>query len=328
MKLSKAIRRYVEWKRFCGRSFVTGEQVLTDFLVFVGDLDVSELTKGHTSRYLRRRRMRVATWQGKYAVLDQFFRHWAHRGEVRALPLPRPRRVPQIVALPHIYSRAQIRKLLDTIELTQRWVNCIIDVKTFRAFLLFLYGTGAYVGEALRLRTSDVDLEGGIVTVRRVAGALERTLPISGHVRKVLREYKNAMPESYRASQTFFVDRLGRSLNPTTVGKTFERLRRKAGIFRIDGFRTQPRLHDFRHTFAVHSLTSWLNQGKDLRRMLPALSAYLGLTKLTSTERYLRMMPERFRPQLAALVGSQARVAPNALPMKTSYRIKPLVDLR
>jgi hypothetical protein len=88
--------------------------------------------------------------------------------------------------------------------LNQRSLNCIIDAKTLRAFLLFLYGTGAYVGEALRLRTTDIDLEEGIVKVRRVAGARERTLPVAGYIRNVLLSYRNALPESYRTSQAFF----------------------------------------------------------------------------------------------------------------------------
>lgn len=303
MKLSGAIRRYVEWKRFCGRSFIAGEQVLRGFLGFTGDIDLSEVTKKQVFLYLRGQRIRVATWENKYGVLALFFRHWSQRGQLRVLPLPPHRPVPQTLFVPHVYSRTQIRKLLATVPLNQHSLNCMIDAKTFRAFLLFLYGTGAYVGEALRLKTADVDLQQGIVKVRRVAGARERTLPIAGKIHRVLQEYRSALPESYRTSQAFFVDNLGKSLNPTTVSKMFQKLRRRAGIYRTDGLRTRPRLHDFRHTFAVHCLTAWLNQGKDLRRMLPALAAYLGQVKLASTERYLRMVPERFRPQLAALLG-------------------------
>lgn len=308
MKLSQAIHHYVEWKRFCGRSFVNGEQILQGFLKFVGDINLADVTMRHISTYLKSQRMYAATWDGRYGTLALFCRHWAQRGHLRAIPLPRPRHAPQSVLLPHIYSRVQIRKLLDTVTRNQRSLNCMIDARTFRTFLLFLYGTGAYVGEALRLTTSDVDLERGIIKVRRVAGAIERTLPVAGHIHKALQEYRRALPESYRTSQAFFVGKLGGPLNPNTISKMFQKLRRRAGIYRTDGFRIQPRLHDLRHTFAVHSLTAWLNQGKDLRQMLPVLSAYLGLTKLTSTERYLRMMPERFRPQLAALVGSYARI--------------------
>ena len=36
-----------------------------------------------------------------------------------------------------------------------------------------------------------------------------------------------------------------------------------AGIARDDGARYQPRLHDLRHTFAVHRLTAWIKRGAD-----------------------------------------------------------------
>ena len=310
MRLSTAIHRYVEWKRFCGRTFGSGEQILLHYLKAVGDLSLSDLTRGHISSYLRGQRIRVETWRGKYGTLERFLRHWAARGEMRRIPLARPRFAPRNVLIPHVYSREQIRKLLKTVESNQRSLNCVIDARTIRVFLLFLYGTGAYLGEALRLKRSDVDFERGTIRVRRVADVRERTLPISGHLRHVLQSYQDALPESYRTSEAFFIDKLGRPLNPTTVSKAYQKLRRRAHVFRTDGLKNRPRLHDFRHTFAVHTLTAWLNQGKDLRRMLPALSAYLGLTKFASADRYLRMVPDRFRAQVAVLVGTQARVAP------------------
>src|SRR5580658_6532927 len=64
---------------------------------------------------------------------------------------------------------------------------------------------------------------------------------------------------------------------------------------------TQPRMHDLRATVAVHRLTSWLRQGGDLNRLIPALSAYMGQCGLGSSERYLKLTPERFRKQLVKL---------------------------
>lgn len=60
-------------------------------------------------------------------------------------------------------------------------------------------------------------------------------------------------------------------------------IRRMAGIVRDDGARYQPRMHDLRHTFAVHRLTAWIKRGADLNRMVPALSAYMG--KFASAQR-------------------------------------------
>ena len=39
----------------------------------------------------------------------------------------------------------------------------------------------------------------------------------------------------------------------------------------------------------------------DLNRMLPALSVYMGLTGLGTTEKYLTLTPDRFRTQLLKL---------------------------
>ena len=56
--------------------------------------------------------------------------------------------------------------------------------------------------------------------------------------------------------------------------------------------RHSPRLHDLRHSFAVHRLTDWYRQGADVQRLLPVLSTYLGHTDLAGTQVYLSMTPE------------------------------------
>jgi integrase/recombinase XerD len=67
-------------------------------------------------------------------------------------------------------------------------------------------------------------------------------------------------------------------------------------------------LQDLRPSFAVHRITSWIKSRKDLNRMLPALSAYMGLSGLGSTERYLTLAPERFRKELNVLSPNQKRM--------------------
>jgi len=68
------------------------------------------------------------------------------------------------------------------------------------------------------------------------------------------------------------------------------------------------RVHDLRHTFAVHCLNAWLREGKDAREMLPILSAYMGHVMLRSTEQYLRLVPDRFKKQLARLAADPTDV--------------------
>jgi integrase/recombinase XerD len=51
-------------------------------------------------------------------------------------------------------------------------------------------------------------------------------------------------------------------------------------------------LHDLRHSFAVHRLTSWYRQGADVQKLLPQLSVYLGHVCIRHTQVYLSMTPE------------------------------------
>jgi site-specific recombinase XerD len=77
-----------------------------------------------------------------------------------------------------------------------------------------------------------------------------------------------------------------------SVVTLFQHVRRSAGIDRPAGEPRPPRLHDLRHTAAVHRVVAWYRSGKDVQRLLPQLATYLGHANILSTQRYLQMTPE------------------------------------
>ena len=60
-------------------------------------------------------------------------------------------------------------------------------------------------------------------------------------------------------------------------------------------------MRDFCPTFAVHRLTTWIKQGADLNRLIPALSTYMGFSRLAGAEKYLSFTSERFCGELRKL---------------------------
>jgi integrase len=72
----------------------------------------------------------------------------------------------------------------------------------------------------------------------------------------------------------------------------YKRLREDAGVCRSADARFQPRLHDLRHTFAVVRLVTWYREGKNVQRLLPHLTTYLGHGTIHGTTRYLTMTTE------------------------------------
>ena len=77
-----------------------------------------------------------------------------------------------------------------------------------------------------------------------------------------------------------------------TAELVFKRLREQAGVSRSSDASYQPRLHDFRLTFAVVRLVTCYREGKNVQRLLPRLSIYLGHGRLQDTQRYLSMTTE------------------------------------
>ncbi|WP_256754804.1 tyrosine-type recombinase/integrase [Mesorhizobium sp. Mes31] len=87
-------------------------------------------------------------------------------------------------------------------------------------------------------------------------------------------------------------NRDGTRLASSTVQAAFGALRRIAEVHRTASGRQVPRMHDLRHSFAVHSLTAWYRRGADVQRLIPVLSTYLGHSDLEGTKVYLSMTPE------------------------------------
>jgi site-specific recombinase XerD len=112
-------------------------------------------------------------------------------------------------------------------------------------------------------------------------------------LRETLQKYSKEKTAAAATSQErpFFTSRTGLRLKQSTFTSHFRRLCDNASIRRDDAS-FQPRLHDLRHTFAVHRLTSWYQQGADVQRLLPKLSVYLGHVNISGTQAYLSMTPE------------------------------------
>lgn len=65
-----------------------------------------------------------------------------------------------------------------------------------------------------------------------------------------------------------------------------------------------PRIHDWRHTFAVKSFKQMIDQGLDMYVALPVLSTYLGHKSIYATERYIRLTMELY-PYIAEKYGEK-----------------------
>jgi site-specific recombinase XerD len=155
-----------------------------------------------------------------------------------------------------------------------------------------LYGAALRVSEALSLTCADVDLDSAVLTVRDTKFFKSRLVPLGRNLTQEMRthaEWRNCASDSDAA---FFIRRDGKRVDRHILEESFERLRAHAGLRRDGGPRCQPRMHDLRHTSAVHRLTWCYRQGGDVQKFLEQLSTYMGHARLAHTQVYLSMTPE------------------------------------
>ena len=294
MKLSAAVHSYVTLKRSLGAVYDSELRILQSFARAAGDVAVQAIEAGTARDFCHSSGPPTRWWPAKHRVLQGFFRHLVARGHLASSPLPEP--APRIRSSfqPHIYSLAELQQLLDATEILAD-NRRPLRPETFRTLLLLLYAAGLRPGEGLRLRLCDTDLVGRVLTIWNTKFSKSRLVPIGTSLGEALRAYRQArlhLPSSDGDRSYLFPSGGGGALSYAQLRRAFVRLREHVGIVHPPDARWQPRLHDLRHTFAVHRLVAWYREGVDVQARLPWLATYLGHAGLAGTQAYLTMTPE------------------------------------
>ena len=271
--------------------FVVNGNQLKAFCRAIGPkIDIADVSPEKVNAFLVGDGPLTTTWYVKHNALRGFYRYAISRGFVTTSPLPLT--IPKLPPFkPYIYSPAELRRVLDSIESCRR-PRSDLDASVMRALILLMYGAALRTSEALSLRVKDVDLSEAVLTIRDSKFFKSRLVPIGTNTVRVLAEYARRHDSpSRKPDDPFFVGRNAKLIPLHKIERAFKQIRMHAGLNRHGGPRCQPRLHDLRHTSAVHRLTTWYREGKDVQKLLPQLSVYMGHRLLAATQAYLSMTP-------------------------------------
>jgi len=147
--------------------------------------------------------------------------------------------------------------------------------------------------ELTHLRKKDIDLNNGLVFVSHSKFSKERYIPINKNLNEQLCSFSKHMQHyvQWNKSDFFFINSHGTFIKD--IYHPFREALMLAGISH-GGRGVGPRVHDIRHTFAVHCLRKWVRESKDLTTALPYLSAYMGHVGIRSSQYYLRLTAELY----------------------------------
>jgi site-specific recombinase XerD len=295
MTLKELAENYIAFRKSLGERCEVNGHVVRSFCRIAGqDASIDEIPHETVNGFLAGKGALTASWHVKYNALSGFWKYLLSRGFAVASPLPSviPKRPPAFAA--YIYTQDELRRLFaatDSYQHNRGHLNPL----TVRTILLLLYGAALRSSEALALTFADVDLDAAVLTVRESKFFKSRLVPLGSNLTQQMRAYSNWRSANWRcrAEDTpFFCNRYGQRICLNTLQYNFERLRMHAGLHRDGGPRCQPRMHDLRHTSAVHRLISCYRQGDNVQKYLEHLSVYMGHAKLSGTQTYLSMTAE------------------------------------
>lgn len=195
--------------------------------------------------------------------------------------------------VPHIYTDNELKQFFyetDKCHYSSEFpYRHLIMPVIFR----MIYSCGLRVSEARLLKVADVDLTSAILTVNHSKKDNCRLVPMTDALAEKCRRYSEAIHKNSNPQQFYFPFTENRPITINNMYHNFRRFLWKAGISH-GGRGYGPRIHDFRHSFAVHCLKKWSKQEKDLMVYLPILRVYLGHDSFEETAHYLRLTADVF----------------------------------
>lgn len=248
-----------------------------------------------------------------------------HMGIVRNFCLYRHRRdpycfIPDLLLFPaphqprppYIFSQADISRLLQIADGLDPTPASPLRAKLYRLAIVLLYTTGLRRGELVRLTLGDYASQNRTLLVRQSKFHKSRYLPLSDDTVVEMNAYldlrrQHQLPIAPHIPLMWNRIHKGRAYTGTGLGQGLRHLFRLADIRTADA--RLPRVHDLRHSFAVHALWRWYQAHIDIRAKLPLLATYMGHVSIHSTEYYLPFIEvlaseasDRFAAHYSALV--------------------------
>lgn len=293
--LAPVIVRYLAIKQGLGRQYTSEQRIFEKLDIFLSERNIDLTVESFTE------------WCHTYQHLASGVRRIWMRN-VRNLCLYRNRTeplcfIPDLLQFPklhqpiqpHIFTEEEIVHLFAAIKNIKSITISPMRQENYRLALVLLYTTGLRRGELVCLTIGDYNPVEHTLLIRESKFHKSRVIPLSDDGWNELESFLKIRQQRHLSIDPHLpllwnrVSKTG-SYTGMAVGHTFRRLFRTCNIRTVTD--QTPRLHDFRHCFAVHALLRWYNEGANVQTKLPLLATYMGHVSVVSTQYYLRFIED------------------------------------
>lgn len=289
-QLRHALADYLALRRALGYRLVRPEKLLTQFLTHLESTGHDVVTVRVALAWAQQPTGGAPNWWGYRLSVVRGFAIYLHALDP-AHEVPPTELLPQRPqrATPYLYSDADVAVLMAAASS----LSTPLRRATVATLIGLLAVTGMRVGEAIALDRTDIDLASGRLLVRYGKFGKTRELLLHPTTGEALKRYQRLRDQTAPHTDTaaFFVSAAGTRLLYCNVHNTFHRLVKLAGLT-PRSTSCRPRIHDLRHSFAVHAMIDAYAAGQDGQARLTLLSTWLGHVDPANTYWYLSASPE------------------------------------
>lgn len=182
--------------------------------------------------------------------------------------------------VPYIYTDEDMVKFIDKIKTSK-----LIEKEKYIIIFKLLYCTGLRLSEATHIKYKDIDLNKGTILITNGKNCNIRLIAISESMLKNLKIY---LSKQYKNNDDYIFETKNCSyIKNSQLEHIFRKVNDECGIGKNSI--NKPRIHDFRHGFAIKALDKMYDKGYDYYTTLPILAKYMGHADIRHTEYYLRL---------------------------------------
>jgi integrase/recombinase XerD len=232
---------WMEQQRYGSSTIKTYINNLEVFFYFFKDRAFNSITKTDViyfnHGYIIQNRLSVSYQRGMTGAIKLFYSKLRLDNIMKADELERPGKEHR---LPEVLSKEEVQKI----------ITATANIK-HKALLCLIYSCGLRIGEAVKLKISQLDKQRKLIRVEQAKGKKDRYVPYSDKLRLLLRKYYMA----YKPKLYLFEGQYGGSYTARSASEVLAQAVKRTGIAK------RVTLHTLRHSFATHLLEA----GTDIR---------------------------------------------------------------
>ena len=281
--------QHLALRRSLGYRYVSAEYTLDAFDQFLNEHfpNCKVITRQMVVGYLDTTRHKLPLTRADHvSILRQFCRFMLQFDMTTYMPEKGLVGAAKVQVIPYIFTKEEVGRIMQQAMLLN--VKSKLLPYTYTMIIGLLWVTGMRIGEVVRLKIEDINIDNGTLTIRQSKFFKSRIIPLLPSTTQQLIDYlKRRISCGYDSSsiESLFINNRGKPCTISTTPKTIKTLIIRAGLKTRQN--SIPRVHDLRHSFATRWLMDIYQSGKDPNIYLPVLATYLGHANIANTQVYL-----------------------------------------